>query len=329
MFHKAVDPLRPAQFSEFIGQANLKNDIEILIKAAKKREQMPEHILVSGPPGTGKTTIAHIVANHLDVNLHAVNAPNVEKPGDIAALLTSMDRPSIIFIDEIHRLDTKSEELLYSALEDGKIDVLLGDGYTAKSLTLPLQPFTLIAATTQPGLLSAPLRDRFGLLLRFDLYSETELSYIVQRSAELLSIKIENEAALEIARRGRGTPRIANRWLRRVRDFAEVKEDKNLENDYITKKTVVNALESHGIDSLGLDYTARDILQKIIKDFKGGPVGLESLAAATGEARTSIELVYEPFLIQSGLLQRTSRGRVATPKAYKHLESVDKNKPRN
>lgn len=323
MLGKATDPLRPESFTDFIGQENLKSDIEILIKAAKKRDQMPEHILVSGPPGTGKTTIAHIVANELGVGLHSVNAPNVEKPGDIAALLTSMDRPSVVFIDEIHRLETKSEELLYSALEDGKIDVLLGDGYTAKSLTLPLQPFTLIAATTQPGLLSAPLRDRFGLLLRFNLYTEEELGFIVERSAKLLEVNISKNAALEIAKRGRGTPRIANRWLRRSRDFAQVKEDIDPSKEELTREIVIAALESHGIDSLGLDYTARDILRKVINDFKGGPVGLESLAAATGEAKTSIELVYEPFLIQSGLLNRTSRGRVATVKAYKHLEAVN------
>ncbi|MFM7089093.1 MAG: Holliday junction branch migration DNA helicase RuvB [Candidatus Paceibacterota bacterium] len=317
LYSKVSDPLRPKSLSDFCGQSGLKKDLNILLKAALKRSQMPDHILLSGPAGTGKTTLAAIIANELNVEMVATSSPAIEKPGDIAALLTGLRGPSLVFIDEIHRLDKKTEELLYSAMEDGILDFIVGEGPSARSVRLPIAPFTLVGATTLSGLLAGPLRDRFGFDGRLMLYSDDELSSIILRSATLLDVNLSKDAAKIIASRSRGTPRIANKILRRVRDYAQVK--KGAEHVSISKRDALKALDSFGVDNLGLDSLGRDILSTLINNFSGGPVGITTLATAVGEAPQTIEEVYEPHLIRCGLIARTNRGRVAMPNAYKHL----------
>lgn len=316
--NKVSDPLRPKQLQDFCGQPNLKRDLNILIKAALSRSQMPDHILLSGPAGTGKTTLASIIANELSVEMISTSSPAIEKPGDIASLLTSLRGPTLVFIDEIHRLDKKSEELLYSAMEDGVLDFIIGEGPSSRSVRLPVPAFTLVGATTLSGLLATPLRDRFGFDGRLSLYSDNELSSIVLRSAELLGVEVSKDAAKIIASRSRGTPRVANKLLRRVRDYVQVK--RGLESTVISKRDSIKALDSFGIDSLGLDTLGREILVALIKKFNGGPVGISTLATAVGEAPQTIEEVYEPHLLRCGLIARTNRGRVAMPLAYEHLD---------
>lgn len=307
--------LRPRYLREYLGQTKIKEKIGIFIEAARRRKEPLDHVLLYGPPGLGKTTLAHVIANELGVKIHATSGPVIERVGDLASILTHLEEGDVLFIDEIHRLNRIVEEYLYSAMEDYKIDLMIGEGPTAKSMKIGVNRFTLVGATTRTGLLTSPLRSRFGVDLRLDYYTPEELKSIVKRSAKILNVKITDDGAHEIALRSRGTPRIANRLLRRVRDFAEVKAD-----GIISVDVARMALEMLEVDSLGLDNLDRAILLTIIEKFRGGPVGIETIAAAVSEDRDTIEYVYEPYLIRLGLLSKTPRGRVATPMAYSHLK---------
>jgi Holliday junction DNA helicase RuvB len=306
--------LRPKVLDEYVGQMKAREQLEIFIHAAKKRGEALDHVLLFGPPGLGKTTLSHIVAAELGVNLRQTSGPVLEKPKDLAAILTNLERNDVLFIDEIHRLSPVVEEILYPALEDYQIDIMIGEGPAARSIKLDLQPFTLVGATTRAGMLTNPLRDRFGIVARLEFYTAEELKRIVTRSAGLLHAPIDAQGALEVAKRSRGTPRIANRLLRRVRDYAEVKGD-----GHITKDMADKALAMLDVDPLGFDVMDRKLLEAIIHRFDGGPVGLDNVAAAIGEERETIEDVIEPYLIQQGFLQRTPRGRIATAQAFRHL----------
>ena len=306
--------LRPKALTEYIGQEKAKGNLSIFIQAAKMRGEPLDHVLLHGPPGLGKTTLSGIIANEMGVNIRITSGPAIEKPGDLAALLTNLQENDILFVDEIHRLNRSVEEILYPAMEDYAIDIIIGKGPSANSIRLDLPRFTLIGATTRAGQLSAPLRDRFGVTLRLELYTPEELAHIVTRSAGILNVPIEEEGALEIARRSRGTPRIANRMLRRVRDFAQVTA-----GGVVTRSVADRALKALEIDELGLDNVDRQMMESIIINYGGGPVGLDTLAATINEESVTLEDVYEPYLMQLGFLTRTPRGRCVTPKAYQHL----------
>lgn len=306
--------LRPKDLGEYVGQAKAREQLEIFIGAARKRGEALDHVLLFGPPGLGKTTLSHIIATELGVNLRQTSGPVLEKPKDLAAILTNLERHDVLFIDEIHRLSPVVEEILYPALEDYQIDIMIGEGPAARSIKLDLQPFTLVGATTRAGMLTNPLRDRFGIVARLEFYTPEELQRIVTRSAGLLGAPIDAVGAMEVARRSRGTPRIANRLLRRVRDYAEVKGDGRIDKGMADK-----ALAMLDVDPIGFDVMDRKLLEAIIHRFDGGPVGLDNVAAAIGEERETIEDVIEPYLIQQGFLQRTPRGRIATAAAFRHL----------
>jgi Holliday junction DNA helicase RuvB len=306
--------LRPKGLAEYVGQAKAREQLEIFIGAAKMRGEAMDHVLLFGPPGLGKTTLSHIIANELGVNLRQTSGPVLEKPKDLAAILTNLERNDVLFIDEIHRLSPVVEEILYPALEDYQIDIMIGDGPAARSIKLDLQPFTLVGATTRAGMLTNPLRDRFGIVARLEFYTPEELARIVHRSAGLLNVPADTAGAFEIARRSRGTPRIANRLLRRVRDYADVKGDGRID-----KALADLALKMLDVDPQGFDVMDRKLLEAVVHRFNGGPVGLDNVAAAIGEERETIEDVIEPYLIQQGFLQRTPRGRIATLSAYRHL----------
>lgn len=315
--------LRPTLLHQYIGQNKLKNNLNIFIQAAKLRNEALDHVLLYGPPGLGKTTLANIIANELDVNIRTTSGPSIERPGDLAAILSSLNAGDVLFIDEIHRLSRVVEEILYPAMEDFCLDIVVGKGEEARSIRIDLPPFTLVGATTRAGSLSAPLRDRFGVHLRLDYYDDQDLMEIITRTAEVFDVSIDADSAGEIASRSRGTPRIANRLLRRVRDFAQVNGEAHIE-----VATTTQSLNMLQVDKHGLDHIDHKIMTNIIERYNGGPVGLDTIAVSVGEERVTIEDVYEPFLIQKGFLERTTRGRQATPLAYEHFNYPYRNEKR-
>lgn len=311
--------LRPTMLKQYIGQSSIKNNLEVFIKAAKLREEPLDHVLLFGPPGLGKTTLSNIIANEMNVNIRTVSGPSLDRPGDLAAILSGLQPGDVLFIDEIHRLSSTVEEVLYSAMEDFFIDIIIGKGDEASSIRIDLPPFTLVGATTRAGSLTGPLRDRFGVHLRLEYYNENDLKEIIIRTAEVLNTKIDDESATELAKRSRGTPRVANRLLKRVRDFQQVNEDEQI---YI--ETTKQALQLLQVDAEGLDYIDHKMMRCIINQYDGGPVGLDTIAVSIGEERITIEDVYEPFLIQKGFIERTPRGRKATAFAYEHFKNFNK-----